>query len=92
MMEESFWWVRPSQQNFCNNKVGFTLGPATAIVDGRVTFIGVLSFGPCSPDWPFGFARVSNQLDWIKSNSDVSKFNCRNQNVNRKERQMRRRF
>ena len=49
------------------------LGPLTAIVNGKVTLVGINSFvaGACSLDYPDGFARVTFRRDWILSNSDA---------------------
>lgn len=52
-------------------------GPLTAMVNGRVTLVGVTSFGSeCSPSFPPGYARVSFQKDWILANSDARNYQC----------------
>ncbi len=58
------------------------LGPATTTINGQITLIGIVSFGMgnCSLQFPVGFARVTHQLNWIKKNSDVDKFQCINRN------------
>jgi hypothetical protein len=54
------------------------LGPVTAIVNGKVTLVGVVSFGGqnCPNNLPVGFARVSFQKDWILSNTDAGDWQC----------------
>jgi hypothetical protein len=57
-------------------------GPATRIIGGKMTLIGVTSFGLrnqyslCTPEYPSGYARVSTQLEWIHKNTDVSDWDC----------------
>jgi hypothetical protein len=49
------------------------------MIDGKLTLIGVISFSgekPCNYKLPMGFARVSDQLDWIKENTDVNDWEC----------------
>jgi hypothetical protein len=56
-----------------------TLGPLTTTTDGQITLIGVASFSPdkhCSYKSPMVFARVSDQLDWIRKNTDVNDIAC----------------
>ena len=53
-------------------------GPVTAMVNGKVTLVGVVSFGGqnCPNNLPVGFSRVSFQRDWILSNSDAGDWQC----------------
>ena len=60
----------------------FSVGPAVSLIDGRITLIGVISFGIsdiCKGESPEGFFRVSHQLEWIHENTDVSEWNCNDQ-------------
>lgn len=48
------------------------VGPLAATVNGKVTLVGVTSFGVgCGGNYPGVYARVTNQKDWILSNSDA---------------------
>ena len=58
-------------------------GPATTMTGGKLTLVGVASFSvqdengiPCSVNVPAGYARVSDQLNWIKENTDVADWEC----------------
>ena len=53
-------------------------GPLTAIVNGRVTLVGVTSFGftGCPTTAAPAFARVTAVKDWILSNSDAGSYQC----------------
>ncbi len=53
-------------------------GPLTAIVNGKVTVVGINSYvqGACMLKTPQGFARVSFQKDWILQNSDAGIYQC----------------
>jgi hypothetical protein len=81
--------VYPSAFNAGNNPIKnnflsyYWLGPATTTIGGKITLIGVASYGIkdedgsyCSPKLPSAYARVSTQLDWIQKNSDVSQWEC----------------
>ena len=60
------------------------LGPLTAIVNGKVTVVGITSFvsGNCSTTRPMGFARVASQRDWIIDNTDAGNYQCNNSTSN----------
>jgi hypothetical protein len=53
-------------------------GPVTALVDGKVTLVGVSSFvlSKCIPNKPMGFASVTAHLDWILANTDAGEWQC----------------
>ena len=54
-------------------------GPLTAIIDGKTTLLGVFTFPgnlQCTTDLPMGYARVSDQVDWIRQNTDVDDWEC----------------
>jgi hypothetical protein len=55
-----------------------TKGPLTAIVNGKVTVAGIVSFGrtTCTPLFPNGYERVTFQKDWILNNSDAASWQC----------------
>jgi hypothetical protein len=57
-------------------------GPLTAIVNGKVTVVGVVSFGGvnCPVNLPSAYARVSFQKDWILANSDAADWQCNGTN------------
>jgi hypothetical protein len=48
------------------------------MVNGKVTLVGVVSFGglSCPTNLPVGLARVSHQKDWILSNTDAGNWQC----------------
>jgi hypothetical protein len=57
----------------------FILSPLTAIIGEKITIIGIMSIitdPNCSTDYPSGFFRVSDQLDWIQQNTDVNEWEC----------------
>jgi hypothetical protein len=56
-------------------------GPATIVIGGKITLVGIASFvflndSFCATDYPSAFARVSTQLQWIRKNTDVSERDC----------------
>ncbi len=53
-------------------------GPLTALINGKLTVVGIVSFGrtSCTPSVPNGYARVTDQKDWIISNSDAKDYQC----------------
>jgi secreted trypsin-like serine protease len=57
-------------------------GPLTAIVNGKVTVVGVVSFGGvnCPVNLPSAYARVSFQKDWILENTDAADWQCNGTN------------
>ncbi len=56
----------------------FPIGPLTALVNGKITLVGIVSFGrtTCTPLAANGYERVSFQKDWILSNSDAAAWQC----------------
>jgi len=53
------------------------------LIGGKLTLIGVDSFVMkdengliCSANIPAAYARVSDQLNWIKENTDVGDWQC----------------
>ena len=48
------------------------------MVNGKVTLVGVTSFGftGCPTSAPPAFARVTNAKDWILANSDAGNYQC----------------
>ena len=60
----------------------FFVGPAVTLIDGRITVIGIISFrleDNCTGTTPKAFFRVSHQVEWIRKNTDASKWECNNQ-------------
>ena len=53
-------------------------GPLTALVNGRVTVVGIVSFGTaiCTPLVANGYERVTFQKDWILNNTDAGNWQC----------------
>ena len=56
----------------------FFTGPLTALVNGRVTVVGIVSFGSetCTPLVANGYERVTFQKDWILNNTDAGNWQC----------------
>jgi hypothetical protein len=56
----------------------FVKGPLTAVVNGKITVVGIVSFGrtTCTPLVANGYERVTFQKDWILSNSDAALWQC----------------
>ena len=53
------------------------------MIGGRITLVGVSSLtvkdvygAECSSNVPSGFARISNQLKWIRESMDVADWEC----------------
>jgi hypothetical protein len=55
-----------------------SIGPLTALVNGRITVVGIVSFGrtTCTPLVANGYERITFQKDWIISNSDAATWQC----------------
>ena len=53
-------------------------GPLTALVNNRVTVVGITSWGQgcANPLYPGIYARVTDQLSWILANSDAGSWQC----------------
>ncbi len=53
-------------------------GPLTALVNGRITVVGIVSFGrtSCTPLVANGYERVTFQMDWILNSSDAAAWQC----------------
>jgi secreted trypsin-like serine protease len=54
----------------------------TLEVNGRIIVVGVLSSGTsgtCEEDFVSSYTRISNYLQWIRENSDVSVAGCSQQ-------------
>ena len=60
------------------NLVTLIPGPLAATLNGKVTLVGVASFGSIcgKPPYPGVYARVSTQKSWILANSDAG--SCQN--------------
>jgi secreted trypsin-like serine protease len=54
------------------------IGPMATTVNGRVTLVGVVSFGAAcgKPPYPGVYAKVTKLKSWILSNSDAGR--CQN--------------
>jgi hypothetical protein len=54
------------------------LGPLTTLVNGKVTVVGIVSFGrtTCTPLVANGYERVTFQKDWILNNTDAGNWQC----------------
>ena len=62
---------------FCKLK-----GAMTMQVNGRIIVVGVLSMGTsgtCEEDFVSSYTRISNFIQWIRENSDVSEAGCSKQ-------------
>jgi hypothetical protein len=64
-------------------KTNGLLGPATILIGGKITLVGVASFdvpdengSVCQLNVPAAYARVSDQLSWIQENTDVADWEC----------------
>jgi len=58
-------------------------GPATTMVNGKLTLVGLTSFSmidadgkTCKSHIPAAYARISDQLKWIRDNTDVAEVEC----------------